>query len=63
MKTRMSTIFDDEQTASENVERIKALLNDENVQNNYNELKKIMDIDDDELDEFLIILKDARSPP
>ena len=59
MKTRMSTIFDDEQTASENVERIKALLNDENVQNNYNELKKIMDIDDDELDEFLIILKDA----
>lgn len=60
MKDRFSTIFaDDPQNTNEHLERLRALITDENVQNNLSELRAIMDMNDDELRELKPLLTDA----
>ena len=60
MKQRIPEIFSDEENnSSENITRLKALIADDEVQNNFNDLKEIMEISDSDVNEFKNILKEA----
>lgn len=59
IKSELSTAFADEENVNENITRMKALLNDPNIQNNVEDLKEVMNVSDEELSELKQMLKDA----